>query len=120
MHEGLCVTRHPSCAQIINQIQDIGTETDAGQRRHDPTRLVINPVEPEEERARRDLPIAQVVSAPDSVEDWPERINRQTLPPLPHRFTWGTSLSEGEGLIRHSGIGATASPEPELPYRVRP
>ena len=119
IHEGLYVIRHPSFAQIINQIQDIVTETDAGQRRHDPTRIVINPVEPEEERARRDLPIAQVVSAPDSVEDWPERINRQTLPPLPQRFTWGTSLSEVEGLIRHSGIGGTASPEAEVRYRVQ-
>lgn len=119
-HEGLYVIRHPSFEQIIGQLQDIVEETDARQTRHDPTRLVINPVEPEEERARRDLPIPQVIGAYETNDDWVERINRRALPPLSPRFPWATTVPEIEGLLRHTGVGGARVNEDDVHYTVQP
>lgn len=119
IHEGLYVIKHPSFAAIINQIQDIVTETESRQTKHDPTRIVVNPVEPEEERARRDLPIPQITGAYETTDDWVERVNRNALPPLAQRFQWITSLSEVEGILKHTGIGGAAVNEAEVHYPVQ-
>jgi len=119
IHEGLYVIKHPSFAAVIGQIQDIVTETEARQTKHDPTRLVINPVESDEERGRRDLPIPQITGAYETTDDWVDNITRQALPPLPQRFQWITSISEIEGILRHSGVGGVRIKEDEIRYNVQ-
>lgn len=119
IHEGLYVIRHPSFAAVINQIQDLVTETDDRQPRHDPTRIVVNPIPDANLRAERDLPIPQIIGAYETADDWVERINRSALPPLSQRFTWITSVPEIEGILRHSGIGGTLVREDEVIYAVQ-
>ncbi|MBF6589095.1 MAG: DEAD/DEAH box helicase family protein [Ktedonobacterales bacterium] len=119
IHEGLYVIKHPSFAAIINQLQDILTETEPMRERHDPTRLVISTIEPEEERARRDLPIPQITGAYETTDDWVEKINRHALPPLASRFPWITSVPEIEGILRHSGIGGERIQGDEVHFDVQ-
>ena len=112
--EALYVIRHPSFERVIKDIQDI---VDDGEEVPPPppdaTRLVINPVGPAEERARRDLPIIQIVGAFETGEGWVDRLDRTKLPPLPQRFRWGTELHEVEGLIRHEGVATDAAVQEE-------
>lgn len=117
-HEGLYVIRHPSFEKIINQIQDIVEEVDERGQRHDPARLVINPVEPAEERQRRDLPIPQITGAYETSDDWVEKINRHNLPPLSQRHPWVESTHGIEGILRHIGLGGERMHD-DLHYDVR-
>ena len=118
--EPLYVIRHPSFERVIKDIQDIVEEVDDGQLPpSDPTRLVIKPVEPEEVRVQRDLPIVQIVGAYEGTTDWPDRVNRTRLPPLLARFPWGTDLREIEGIIHNEGFGGAIG-EQVVSYLVRP
>lgn len=111
-HERLYVIRHPSFAKIIHNMRDIvQEEPDDGDLRPDPSRILINPIEPEEERAKRDLPIVQIVGAFETGDDWVEKINRAKLPPLAQRHPWVDDLKEIEGLIKHEGVQGSSHPD---------
>ncbi len=120
-HERLYVIRHPSFAKIIHGIRDIvQEEPEFGDVRPDPSRLVISPVEPEDERAKRDLPIVQIVGAFETGDDWVDKVNRAKLPPLPERHPWVRDLKEVEGIIRHEGVSGTKQLEEDsLRYAVQ-
>ncbi len=113
------VIRHPSFASIINQIQDIVKETEEREQKHDPTRIVVSPVAPEEERERRDLLVPQITGAYETADDWVEKINRQALPSLLVRFPWGTSVSEIEGIIVHQGVSGARIKDGDVRYDVQ-
>ncbi|MGI8915334.1 MAG: DEAD/DEAH box helicase [Chloroflexota bacterium] len=118
-HEALYVIRHPSFERIIKDIQDIVDDGDTVPLPPpDATRLVITPVEPAAERARRDLPIVQIVGAYETSDDWVDRIDRTRLPPLAQRFPWDTDLHDVEGIIINEGFGGAIGEE-EVHYRVQ-
>lgn len=117
--EGLYVIRHPSFEKIIKNIAGIiEDEPDSDSKRPTPSRVLVKPVEPEEERAKRDLPIAHIVGAFETDDDWVERIGRNQMPPLPSRFPYIGDLKEIEGIIKHEGAvappGAVREGEPDV------
>ncbi|MDP9364530.1 MAG: hypothetical protein M3Q10_09965 [Chloroflexota bacterium] len=120
-HERLYVIRHPSFARIIHGIRDIvQEEPEEGDLRPDPSRVLVSPVEPAEERAKRDLPIVQIVGAFETGDDWVEKVNRAKLPPLAQRHPWVDDLKEIEGLIKHEGVqGSRIAEDEPLVYDVR-
>ena len=119
--EGLYVIRHPSFEKIIKNIADIMEEEpeDNGGRRPDPLRVLVKPVEPEEERIKRDLPITQIVGAFESDDDWVERVGRAQMSPLAERFAYVTDLKEVEGVIKHEGTGGDKVTEEPVIYDVQ-
>lgn len=119
--ERLYVIRHPSFARIIHGIRDImQEEPEQGDLRPDPARILVSPIEPEEERAKRDVPIVQIVGAFETGDDWVEKVNRAKLPPLPQRHPWVDDLKEIEGLIKHEGVqGSRAEDDQPIVYAVQ-
>ncbi|MDP9359609.1 MAG: DEAD/DEAH box helicase family protein [Chloroflexota bacterium] len=118
--ERLYVIRHPSFERILRGIQDIIREEDEGEQPPDPSRMVVSPVEPEEVRRSRDLPIVQIVGAFDTGDDWVERVNRARMPALGERHPWVTDLKEIEGIIRHEGaLGPPGVTDEVIRYDVR-
>ena len=105
--EGLYVIRHPSFEKIIKNIADIvEDEPEEDGKRPSPTRVLVRPVEPAGERARRDLPITQIVGAFDTEDNWVGRIGRAQMMPLAARFPYVSDLKEIEGIIKHEGAVA--------------
>jgi type III restriction enzyme len=117
MPEGLYVIRHPSFERIIKNIRDIVEDEPIDPtQRPDPLRILIKLVEPQDERDKRDVPIAQIVGAFETDDDWIERIGRGQMPPLTHRFDYVQGPKEIEGIIKHEGTG-TASTDVDDPLR---
>jgi hypothetical protein len=82
--------------------------------------MLINPIEPADLRAERDLPIVQIIGAFESGDDWVERINRGRMPPLSTRHPWITSLRDIEGILSHEGVpGTQPGDDAPLRYNVR-
>jgi hypothetical protein len=121
LEERLYVIRHPSFERIIQGIRDIvREESEEGEDRPDPTRMLIRPIEPEAVRAQRDLPIVQIIGAFETGDDWVEKVNRSRMPPLNQRHAWVTDLREVEGIIQHVGVpGARSIREDMVRYDVR-
>ena len=119
--EGLYIIRHPSFERIIKNISDIIEDEPEDGKRPDPTRLLVRVVEPEEERAKRDLPISVIVGEPyDLNDDWVEKIGRGQMQPLPQKFPYVQDLKEIEGIIKHEGAaGADMIAEVPLKYNVQ-
>ena len=119
--EGLYIIRHPSFERIIKNISDIIEDEPEDGKRPDPTRLLVRVVEPEEERAKRDLPISVIVGEPyDLNDDWIEKIGRGQMQPLPQKFPYVQDLKEIEGIIKHEGAaGADMIAEVPLKYNVQ-
>ena len=119
--EGLYVIRHPSFERIIKNIADIIEDEPEDGKRPDPTRVLVKMVEPEEERAKRDLPISVIVGEPYALnDDWMEKIGRGQMPPLPQKFGYVQDRKEIEGIIKHEGAaGADMLAEGPLKYSVQ-
>ena len=120
--EGLYIIRHPSFERIIKNIDDIiEDEPDDDSQRPSPSRVLVKMVEPPEERAKRNLPITQIVGAFETDDDWIERIGRTNMARLAIRFPYVTDLKEIEGIIKHEGAVTLKEgiPEGELRYSVQ-
>jgi hypothetical protein len=115
--EGLYVIRHPSFEKIIKDIKDIVEDEPDDNHRPAPLGVLVKMVEPEEEREKRDLPIARIVGAFEQSDDWVEKIGRSNLPPLPVRFPYVSDLKEVEGIIKHETAAEDARTEGEAPLR---
>jgi len=118
--EGLYVIRHPSFEKIIKNIADIVEDEPEDAQRPSPSRVLIKMIEPDEERAKRDLPITHLVGgAFDPADDWVERIGRSQMTPLATRFPYVTDLKEIEGVIRHEGAIDAKREDEEVRYAVQ-
>jgi type III restriction enzyme len=117
--EGLYIIRHPSFERIIKNIADIVEEEPDDNRRPQPLRTLVRLVEDAEERARRDVPIAQIVGAFETEDDWVERIGRNQMPPLAQKFPYVADLKEIEGIIKHEGATGDKVLEEALRYNVQ-
>jgi type III restriction enzyme len=119
--EDLIVIEHESfTAEVLGEVNDEGTIIEgADGGTEPPPEIRVNPVQPEEERARRDVVIPYLLGAFETREDWPDRIPRP-LPALAKRLQYISDIPRLKGMtMREDIFDPMAEPEPGVTWMVR-
>jgi type III restriction enzyme len=119
--EDLIVIEHESFTpEVLGEVNQEGVLLEqADGEREPPSEVRVNPVQPAEERAKRDVLIPYLLGAFETREDWPDRVPRP-LPALPKRLAYISDIPRLIGMTKHEDIfDPLAGPEPGVMWDIR-
>jgi len=85
--ESLYVIQHPSFAAIIDEIDDIVDEVDAGEK-EPPVYTVVNPLSDVDERKNRNVRMIKFLGIVENIKNWYDNFQEKNLPELPKKIKW--------------------------------
>jgi len=91
--ESLYVIQHPSFQAIIDEIDDIVDEVDAGEKEQS-VYTVVNPLADANERKKRNVRMVKFLGLIENIKTWHDNFKESELPELPHRFLWNESADK--------------------------
>lgn len=91
--ESLYVIQHPSFKAIIDEIDDIVDEVDAGTK-EPPVYTVVNPLPDSEVRQARNVRMIKFAGLIDTVKTWYDNFHAKDFPELPQRFSWSEKVGK--------------------------
>lgn len=91
--ESLYVIQHPSFKAIIEEIEDIVDEVDAGEK-EPPVYTVVNPLSDVDERKNRNVRMLKFLGLVENVKSWYDNFQEKDLPELPGKFKWAETADK--------------------------
>lgn len=86
-NESLYVIQHPSFKAIIDEIEDIVDEVEAGEK-EPPQYTVVKPLADSTERKKRNVRMLKFIGLIDKIKSWHDSFKENELPDLQSRFKW--------------------------------
>ena len=85
--ENLYIIEHPSFKAIIDEIDDIMDEVDAGEK-EPAVYTVVNPLSDAEERKKRNVRMVKFLGLVENIKTWHDNFKESDLPELSKKFKW--------------------------------
>jgi len=91
--ESLYIIEHPSFKAILDEIDDIVDEVDAGDK-EPPVYTVVNPLPDSDERKSKNVRMVKFLGLVENVKTWHDNFKERDLPELAKRFRWNESADK--------------------------